>query len=152
MDTRWEIEAELTQHFSEILREDGGDRSRDIEQIIRLIPRLVTVENNEMLNKSIGMQEVEEAVNQMALGKAPGPDGFTSNFFHFLWDLVKKDVLNIVEESRTKKGSLKHSMLPSSPSSQKRSTNLGRLRYAMSYTRSSPKSLLRGSNPYSRCL
>ena len=104
---RWEIEAELTQHFSEILGEDGGDRSRDIEQITSLVPRLVTGENNEMLNKPNGMQEVEEAVNQMALGKAPGPDGFTSNFFHFFWDLVKEDVLNMVEESRTKKGVLK---------------------------------------------
>ena len=83
VDTRREIEAELTQHFSETLREDGGDRSRDIEQNTRLVPRLVTGENNEMLNKPIGMQEVEEAVNQMALGKAPGPDGFMSNFFHF---------------------------------------------------------------------
>ena len=43
----------------------------------------------------------------MAMGKAPGPDGFTSNFFHFFWDLVKEDVLNIVEEPRTKKGVLK---------------------------------------------
>ena len=72
-----------------------------------LVPRLVTGENNEMLIKPIGMQEVEEAVNQMALGKAPVPDGFTSNFFHFFWDLFKEDVLNIVEESRTKKGVLK---------------------------------------------
>ena len=83
METRREIEVELTQHFSEILREYGGHRSRDIEQITRLVPRLVTGENNEMLNNPIGMQEVEEAVNQMALGKAPGLDGFTSNFFHF---------------------------------------------------------------------
>ena len=107
METRREIEAELTQHFSEILREDGGDKSWDIEQITRLVPRLVTGENNEMLNKPIEMQEVEEAVNQMALGKAPIPNGFTSNFFHFFWDLVKEDVLDIVEESRTKKGVLK---------------------------------------------
>ena len=107
METKWEIEAEITQHFFEILREDGGDRGQDIEQITSLIPRLVTGENNEMLIKPIRMWEVEEAVNQMALGKAPGPDGFTTNFFHLLWDLVKEDVLNIVEESRTKKGVLK---------------------------------------------
>ena len=42
VETRREIEAELTQHFSEILREDKGDRSWDIEQITRLVPRLVT--------------------------------------------------------------------------------------------------------------
>ena len=82
METRREIEAELTQYFSEILREDGGDKSQDIEQITWLVPRLVTGENNEMLIKTIGMQEFEEAVNQMDLGKAPSPYGFTSNFFH----------------------------------------------------------------------
>ena len=53
------------------------------------------------------MQEVEEVVNQMALGKSPGPDGFTSNFFHYFWDLVKEEVLNIAEESRNKRGVLK---------------------------------------------
>ena len=55
VEMRWEIEAKLTQHFSEILREDGGDRSQDIEQITSLVPRLVTGENNEMLIKPIGM-------------------------------------------------------------------------------------------------
>ena len=43
----------------------------------------------------------------MALGKAPGPDGFTSNFFHHFWDMVKEEVVEIVEESRLKKGVLK---------------------------------------------
>ena len=43
----------------------------------------------------------------MALGKAPGPDGFTSNFFHYFWDMVKDEVVEIVEESRLKKGVLK---------------------------------------------
>ena len=43
----------------------------------------------------------------MALGKAPGPDGFTSNFFHYFWDLIKEEVFEIIEESRDKKGVLK---------------------------------------------
>ena len=43
----------------------------------------------------------------MALGKAPSPDGFTSNFFHHLWDLVKEEVVEIVEESISKRGVLK---------------------------------------------
>ena len=40
----------------------------------------------------------------MALGKSPGPNGFTSNLFHYFWDLSKEEVLNIVEESRNKRG------------------------------------------------
>ena len=43
----------------------------------------------------------------MALGKALGPDGFTSNFFHYFWDMIKEEVVGIVEESRNKKGVLR---------------------------------------------
>ena len=55
VETRWEIEAELTQHFSEILSEYGGDRGRDIERITNLVPMAVTGESNEMLTKLVGM-------------------------------------------------------------------------------------------------
>ena len=43
----------------------------------------------------------------MALGKDLGLDGFTSNFFHYFWDLIKEEVFEIIEESRDKKGVLK---------------------------------------------
>ena len=43
----------------------------------------------------------------MAQGKAPGMDGFTTNFFHFFWDMIKEEVWEIVEESRHKWGVLK---------------------------------------------
>jgi len=46
------------------------------------------------------MVELEEAVKQMANDKAPGLDGFTTNFFHACWDWVKEEVLEIVEASR----------------------------------------------------
>ena len=51
VETTQEIEADITQHFSEILNEDGGDRGRDIGKITILIPRVVSGENNEMLTK-----------------------------------------------------------------------------------------------------
>ena len=82
VETRREIEEELSQHFSDILKEDGGDHSRAINRIIDLIPRTVSRENNEMLVKPVTMQEVEEVIHQMAPRKALGTDGFTSNFFH----------------------------------------------------------------------
>jgi hypothetical protein len=34
------------------------------------------------------------------LGKAPGPDGFTSDFFHNYWSIICKDVWEIIEDSR----------------------------------------------------
>ena len=65
------------------MTEDNNDRDWDIARITDLIPRRVTREDNEILNNPISMQEVEEVVNQMAQGKAPGMDCFTSNLFHF---------------------------------------------------------------------
>ena len=34
-------------------------------------------------------------------------DGFTTNFFHFFWDMIKEEVWAIVEESSCKRGVLK---------------------------------------------
>jgi hypothetical protein len=53
------------------------------------------------LTRPITQEEVDQAVKDMPPGKAPGPDGFTTDFFHHCWDLVKKDVWEVVEESRT---------------------------------------------------
>ena len=50
------------------------------------IPKIITEDHNQILEKSIKMVEVENAVKQMAKDKALGPDGFTTNFFHAVWD------------------------------------------------------------------
>ena len=63
METRREIEEELTQHFIYILSENGGDRRRAIATITQLIPKIVSRENNEMLFKPFALQEVEEVLH-----------------------------------------------------------------------------------------
>jgi hypothetical protein len=65
------------------------------------IPSLVTPEQNEALLCPITQAEVDLAVKEMPPGKAPGPDGFTTDFFHHCWDLIKEEVWLAVEESRT---------------------------------------------------
>ena len=83
METRGEIEEELTNYFEWIMTEHGNDKDHDITRITVLIPRTVTREDNEMLNKPISMQEVEDTVIHMDQGKSPWSDGLTTNFFHF---------------------------------------------------------------------
>ena len=63
--------------------------------------------NNKFLH-SISLQEVEAVMAQIKYSKAPGPDGFTANFFHEFWELIKTEVWELVEESRTM-----HWILPS---------------------------------------
>ena len=65
---------------------DIGDA---IKKITQHIPNLVTQEKNEILMRLISQEEVDQAMKEMALGKSPRPDGFTTNFFHHFWSLVR---------------------------------------------------------------
>ena len=84
-----EIEKELVNFFQD-LTEPIQNRAKEIQKISQNIPSLVTQELNEALIRSIEIEGVEQVINQMEDGKAPGLDGFTANFFHHFWDLVKE--------------------------------------------------------------
>ena len=102
VETREEVEEELSSYFKGIMTEDNYSREQDIAQVTALIPKVVSREYSENLNEPISLQEVEEALIHMAQGKAPSLDGFTTNLFHFFWDMIKEEFRAIVEESRSK--------------------------------------------------
>ena len=62
MEGREEIEYILNSHFSDILTDPRRNRLDDIEVITNRIPSLVSKEHNQLLMKSITIQEVQEAV------------------------------------------------------------------------------------------
>eukprot|EP00253_Pinus_taeda_P036183 PITA_36183 len=100
VETQEGIEQEFIHYIREMSKEPNINRAEAIESITRHIPRLITEEQNTLLLKPISLQEVETAVNSLKAGKAPGPDGFTSNFFQYFWELIKWEVWQVVEESR----------------------------------------------------
>ena len=79
--------------------ETAASRHIAIEQITQNIPRLVSEEQNDALLHPITQEEVNDAMQQTPAGKAPGPDGFTVDFFHYCWHFIKADVWKIVEKS-----------------------------------------------------
>jgi len=83
-----------------MMMEPKPDKMRHIEKITRNIPQLVLEEQNATLLHLVDIPELEEAARKMKLGTTPGPDGFTTNFFHNCWDLIKEEVLQIIEDSR----------------------------------------------------
>eukprot|EP00253_Pinus_taeda_P028466 PITA_28466 len=102
-----DISVLLSNHFSNIAQEPNVNREAAIQEITNAIPRLITEEQNWSLRKKITMEEVEEAVRSMPNDKAPGPDGFTINFYKACWEIVKYDIWEIVEDSRRSKTILK---------------------------------------------
>ena len=100
VETHEDMEKELTHYFQDILKDPEGNREAEIRAITQHIPRIITDEHNNKLLQPTSLKEIEEAMNQLKDDKAPGPDGFTANFFHEFWELIKVEVWELVEESR----------------------------------------------------
>eukprot|EP00253_Pinus_taeda_P025757 PITA_25757 len=86
---------------------EGEHREQCIKEITRHIPKMVSIEDNFNLNKLVTEEEVSEVLKDMQNCKAPGPDGFNVDFFKACWNIVKQDILNVVEDSRRNRTILK---------------------------------------------
>ena len=84
-----DMEQELINYFQDLLTEEIYDKNQAINQVTTHIPTILTAEHNASLMKEISMTELEVAVNQMAEGKALGPDGFPICFYREYWETIK---------------------------------------------------------------
>jgi hypothetical protein len=48
----------------------------------------------------ITQEEVDQALKDTPINKSPGPDGFTTDFFHHCWAMIREEVWEIIEDSR----------------------------------------------------
>jgi len=69
-------------------------------KISKEIPKLVTRDKNLALMRKVTMEEVEEIVKNLKRNKAPGPDGYTVEFYQAGWHFLAEEVLEVVEEAR----------------------------------------------------
>eukprot|EP00253_Pinus_taeda_P013029 PITA_13029 len=95
-----EIEQVLIEHHKEILKEPQTDRTQAIQEICSAIPCLVSEDQNKALMRAATLEEIEETVKAMKKGTAPGPDGFTVDFYQAGWHFLGKEILEMVEESK----------------------------------------------------
>jgi hypothetical protein len=58
----------------------------------------VSEEENEVLMAPFSEEEVKLAVFDMEQKKAPGLDGFPTEFYQFFWEIVKSDLMNLFYE------------------------------------------------------
>lgn len=68
-----------------------------VEEITGCIDTWVSPANVIRLLQPISEEEVRQTVFQIPTDKAPGPDGFTGSFYHEYWDVVGKDVVDMVK-------------------------------------------------------
>jgi hypothetical protein len=91
-----EIKTEATSHFKTLYTQDGEDNKAQRINFMEHIPRIITDQDNQDLIKKITEEEVREVVFHFDPDKAPGPDGFTFHFYRQCWEIVKKDLLRMI--------------------------------------------------------
>jgi hypothetical protein len=57
---------------------------------------------NEVLTVGFTEEEVFDAISQMEHNKAPGPDGFSAEFYQHFWDTVKTDLMALFNQLHTR--------------------------------------------------
>jgi hypothetical protein len=80
--THQEIMHELTDFYMDLLSEPNMDHTSTIERVTKNIPTIITREHNEALMTPVTQAELDQDIQELPTGKAPGPDGFTTDFFH----------------------------------------------------------------------
>ena len=88
-----ELRAIVTNFYNNLFAFESTD---NMEEVLSTVLVKVTPEMNRTLLDSYKEGEVKDALFQMFLTKAPGPDGFPAHFFQRHWELCGKEVTTIV--------------------------------------------------------
>lgn len=70
--------------------------SLNLDEVLAIVPEMITEELNSMLTTEFVKAEVDEALKQMESLKAPSPDGLPPLFFKQFWPYIREDVSYVV--------------------------------------------------------
>uniref|UniRef100_A0A670HKH7 Reverse transcriptase domain-containing protein n=1 Tax=Podarcis muralis TaxID=64176 RepID=A0A670HKH7_PODMU len=116
------------QRYFKQLYMQGPQKETEIDQFLRRngLPKL-SQENRTILNYKITQQEIEGAIQNMQLGKSPGPDGLTSKYYKTLKDYLTQplmEVCNEIMEGKKAPESWKEAFITLIPKSETENTQL----------------------------
>jgi len=92
-----QLESTTKEHFEKLYTKDREGDIESQESLLYNIPTLITQEDNESLIQPITEAEVLGELQQMNLDKAPGLDGLTTHFYLLCWNIVKRDLVRMVQ-------------------------------------------------------
>jgi hypothetical protein len=92
-ETKEDIEAAFITYFSNLL---NAGSELYIEGCLGALDCKVTPEMNQLLLVDVTMEDISVALQQMAPLKAPGPDGYSTSFYHQNWAIIHNEVCSAV--------------------------------------------------------
>eukprot|EP00253_Pinus_taeda_P025043 PITA_25043 len=93
-----QIKEAAVKHFQNLLSAGKDGSEEDIIEFLTNIPQLVSSDDNDTLLSPVSEEEISNIVWPMEPDKAPGPDGFSIHFYRICWELIKSDLLRMVQD------------------------------------------------------
>uniref|UniRef100_A0A670JUF4 Reverse transcriptase domain-containing protein n=1 Tax=Podarcis muralis TaxID=64176 RepID=A0A670JUF4_PODMU len=116
------------QRYFRQLYSQGPQKDMDIEQFLgKNGLKKISQESKRILNQEITEQEIEGAIQNMALGKSPGPDGLTSRYYKVLKEWLSqplKEVCNEIMEGKRAPDTWKETYITLIPKTETEKTQL----------------------------
>ncbi|XP_026410606.1 uncharacterized protein LOC113305823 [Papaver somniferum] len=85
----------LTSHFRKVASTSNPVFTNNVFDVI---PKIITESDNAILNVIPTDSEIESVVKSMPAWSSPGPDGFQADFYQSQWQLVGKDIIEVVKK------------------------------------------------------
>lgn len=98
VDGEKEVEKVAVGYFADFFTSTQPD---DFDSVLANVSKKVSDIENEMLMRPATEQEVREVLFMVHPKKAPGPDGMTALFFQRAWQLIKEDMVHLVNDFLT---------------------------------------------------
>jgi hypothetical protein len=67
------------------------------ERVKQLISPIVPIEEATLLERDVTAEEIKKTIFSMKSNKAPGPDGYTAEFYKSSWHIVGGDVIEAIQ-------------------------------------------------------
>lgn len=87
------ISREAIKYFSTLLQGEFEPEYHHLD----CLSRIITHQDNELLCVIPEEEEIRKAVFDTSPNSAPGPDGFGGSFFQNCWDIIKKELICVVQ-------------------------------------------------------
>eukprot|EP00253_Pinus_taeda_P030505 PITA_30505 len=92
-----QIKEAAVNHFQNLLNAGKDGREEDMEEFLINIPQLVSLEDNESLIRPASEEEIINIAWSMEPDKSPRPDGFSIHFSRICWEIIKIDLMRMVQ-------------------------------------------------------
>jgi hypothetical protein len=96
------LKSVATNYFKSFFKAEEQSQITDQVRVVNLFNKFITEEDAKTLFRPVESTELKAVLSFFKRDKSSGPDGWTVEFFSHFFDLVGGDLLEMVEETRTK--------------------------------------------------